>query len=82
MRKDLAHAGAVYGHLRKADVTPWCPPEVASVPVIREFLRSLYLSGNGALIFANSTTDFLDGAIRSAQQAQAVHERAGIRESG
>jgi hypothetical protein len=58
IRKDLADADAVYGHLRKADVTPWCPPEVASVPVIREFLRSLYLSGNGALIFGNSFVEW------------------------
>ncbi len=58
MRKDLSDADAVYDRLRKADVTPWCPPEVASVPVIREFLRSLYLSGNGALIFGNSFVEW------------------------
>ncbi len=58
MRKDLADADAVFDRLRKADVTPWCPPEVASVPVIREFLRSLYLSGNGALIFSNSFVEW------------------------
>jgi hypothetical protein len=58
MRKDLADADAVYDRLRKADVTPWCPPEVAQVPVIREFLRSLYLSGNGALIFSNSFVEW------------------------
>ena len=58
MRKDLADADAVYAQLRKADVTPWCPPEVASVPAIREFLRSLYLSGNGALIFGNSFVEW------------------------
>ena len=58
MRKDLSDADAVYDRLRKADVTPWCPPEVAPVPVIREFLRSLYLSGNGALIFGNSFVEW------------------------
>ncbi len=58
MRKDLADADAVYDRLRKADVTPWCPAEVAHVPVIREFLRSLYLSGNGALIFGNSFVEW------------------------
>ena len=58
MRKDLADADAVYDRLRKVDVTPWCPPEVAPVPVIREFLRSLYLSGNGALIFGNSFVEW------------------------
>jgi hypothetical protein len=48
MRKDLADADAVFDHLRKVEVTRLCPPEVASEPAIREFLRSLYLSGNGA----------------------------------
>ena len=58
IRKDLADADAMFDHLRKADVTPWCPAEVASVPVIREFLRSLYLSGNGALIYGNSFVEW------------------------
>ncbi len=44
--------------LRKVDVTPWCPPEVASQPAIREFLRSLFLSGNGAVIFGNSFVEW------------------------
>jgi len=58
MRKDLADADAVYDQLRKVEVTSWCPPEVASEPAIREFLRSLYLSGNGALIFGNSFVEW------------------------
>jgi hypothetical protein len=58
MRKDLADADAVYDRLRKVDVTPWCPAEVAAEPAIREFLRSLYLSGNGALIFGNSFVEW------------------------
>lgn len=53
MRKDLVDADAVFDRLRKVDVTPWCPPE-AEDPAVREYLRSLYLSGNGAVIFGNS----------------------------
>src|SRR5258708_12627005 len=53
MRKDLTDADAVYDRLRKVDVKPWCPPEAAD-PAVREYLRSLYLSGNGAVIFGNS----------------------------
>jgi hypothetical protein len=68
MRKDLADADAVYAHLRKADVAQWCPPEVASAPVIREFLRSLYLSGNGALIFGNSFVEW--GASEAFRRAR------------
>lgn len=54
MPKDLGGADAVFDHLRKVDVVPWCPAEVASDPAIREFVRALYLSGNGAVIFGNS----------------------------
>jgi hypothetical protein len=54
MQKSLADADAVFDRLRKVDVTPWCPAEVAAHPATREFVRSLYLSGNGAIIFGNS----------------------------
>jgi hypothetical protein len=70
IRKDLADADAVYDRLRKADIAAWCPPEVAQVPVIREFLRSLYLSGNGALIFSNSFVEWsASEAFRRARPA-------------
>lgn len=58
MQKNLADADSVYDHLRKVDVAPWCPPEVAAEPAVREFVRSLYLSGNGAVIFGNSFVEW------------------------
>jgi hypothetical protein len=58
MRKDLGDADAVFDRLRKVDVTPWCPAEVAADPATREFVRSLYLSGNGAVIFGNSFVEW------------------------
>lgn len=54
MPKDLGAADAVFDDLRKVDVIPWCPAEVGADPAIREFVRALYLSGNGAVIFGNS----------------------------
>jgi hypothetical protein len=54
MPKDLIAADQVFDHLRNVDVLPWCPPEVAADPAIREFVRALYLTGNGAVIFSNS----------------------------
>jgi len=68
MQKDLSAADAVYDRLRKVDVTPWCPPEVAGVPAIREYLRLLYLSGNGALIFGNSFVEW--GASEALRRAR------------
>jgi hypothetical protein len=58
MHKDLADADAVFDRLRKVEVAPWCPPEVAADPAVREFLRSLYLTGNGAVIFGNSFVEW------------------------
>jgi hypothetical protein len=68
MRKDLADADAVFDRLRKVEVTPWCPPEVASDPAVREFLRSLYLTGNGAVIFGNSFVEW--GASEAFRRAR------------
>jgi hypothetical protein len=68
MSKDLADADAVFDYLRKVDVTPWCPPEVASEPAVREFVRALYLSGNGAVIFGNAFVEWAASeAIRRAR---------------
>ncbi len=70
MRKDLTDADAVFDRLRKVDVSPWCPAEVAAYPAVREFVRSLYLSGNGAVIFGNSFVEWAASeAFRRARPA-------------
>jgi hypothetical protein len=70
MRKDLSDADAVFDRLRKVEVTHWCPPEVMQDPVIPEFVRSLYLSGNGAVIFGNSFVEWAASeAFRRARPA-------------
>lgn len=58
MRKDLADADAVFDRLRRVDVNPWCPAEVAGRTALSEFLRAVYLSGNGAVIFGNSFVEW------------------------
>ena len=68
MRKDLSDADSVFDSLRKVEVSPWCPAEVADQPAIREFLRSLYLSGNGALLLGNSFVEWASSeALRRAR---------------
>jgi hypothetical protein len=70
MRKDLSDADAVFDRLRKVEVTRWCPREVLADPVIPEFVRSLYLSGNGAVIFGNSFVEWAASeAFRRARPA-------------
>lgn len=79
MRKDLADADTVFDRLRDIDVTPWCPDEIVSDPAVREFVRSLYLSGNGAVIFGNSFVEW--GASEAFRRARPVvlAARFGVR---
>ncbi len=58
MHKDLGDADAVFDRLRQVEVAQWCPDEVNADPAVREFLRSLYLTGNGAVIFGNSFAEW------------------------
>ena len=79
MRKDLSDADAVYDRLRKVDILPWCPPEVAQEAPVREFVRNLYLSGNGAVIFGNSFVQW--GASEALRRARPsfLAARFGVR---
>ncbi len=79
MRKDLADADAVFDRLRKVDVSPWCPPEVAADPAVREFVRSLYLSGNGAVIFGNSFVEWASSEALRRARPSFLAARFGVR---
>lgn len=68
MQKDLSNADSVFNNLRELNVAPWCPPEITGFPLIREYVRSLYLSGNGALIFGNSFVEW--GASEALRRAR------------
>lgn len=79
MRKDLSDADAVFDRLRGINVLPWCPEEIAADPAVREFVRSLYLSGNGAVIFGNSFVEW--GASEALRRARptVLAARFGVR---
>lgn len=79
MRKDLADADAVIDRLREVDVTPWCPPEVADYPAVREFVRSLFLSGNGAVIFCNSFVEWAASEAFRRARPSFLAARFGVR---
>jgi hypothetical protein len=79
MRKDLADADAVYDTLRKVNVTPWCSPELAVDPLIREFVRSVFLSGNGAVIFPNSFVEWAASEAFRRARPSFVAARFGVR---
>jgi hypothetical protein len=79
MRKDLADADAVFDHLRKVDISAWCPPEVVSDLAVREFVRSVYLSGNGAVIFANSFVEWAASEAFRRARPSFLAARFGVR---
>jgi hypothetical protein len=79
MRKDLADADAVLDRLRKVDVSAKCPPEVAADGAIREFVRSLYLSGNGAVIFSNSFVEWASSEAFRRARPSFLAARFGVR---
>jgi hypothetical protein len=80
VRKDLSDLDAVYDRLRNMDVTGWCPPEVRSQPVIREFVRAVVMTGNGALIYGNSFVEWVaTEALRRARPTMLVAQ-FGIRQ--
>jgi len=79
MRKDLSDADSVYDDLRKVDLAAWCPAEVVADPAAREFVRNLFLSGNGAVIFGNSFVQW--GASEAFRRARPrfLAARFGVR---
>jgi hypothetical protein len=79
MRKDLADADAVFDRLRQFDISPWCPAEVAADPAVLEFVRSLYLSGNGAVIFGNSFVQWAASEAFRRARPSLVVARFGVR---
>ena len=65
--------------LRTVEVAPWCPPEVAGNPAVREFVRSLYLSGNGAVIFGNSFVEWASSEAFRRARPSFLAAKFGVR---
>jgi len=68
MARDISDADAIYAKLQSMDVSDWCPPEVGSIPAVREFIRSLFLTGNGSPLFSNSFVEW--GAVEAMGHAR------------
>ncbi|MBZ5561024.1 MAG: hypothetical protein LAP13_01235 [Acidobacteriia bacterium] len=79
IQKDLAGADAVYEHLRKLSLDAWCPPEIASQPPVREFLRNLFLSGNGSPVFGNSFVEWAASEAMRRARPSVLVARFGTR---
>lgn len=68
VQRDLRSVDQISDELRRADIHRLIPPALAANARLREFLRSLLLSGNGSLVFANSFVEW--GASEALRRAQ------------
>jgi hypothetical protein len=68
MTRDISDADAIYAKLRSMDVSDWCPPEVGNIPALREFIRALFLTGNGSPLFSSAFVEW--GAVEAIRHAR------------
>ena len=68
IHKDLRSADAVLEDLRRMDFHKLLPDRVEQEPRTREFIRNLFLSGNGSMLFGNSFVQW--GAVEVVRRAQ------------
>jgi hypothetical protein len=68
VRRDLRSLDQTSDELRRADISRMIPPALAANARVREFLRTLLLSGNGSLVFSNSFVEW--GASEALRRAQ------------
>ncbi len=68
IEKDLRSADETYDSLRKLDMSRALGPSLGPDPRLREFVRNLFLSGNGAVLFNNSFVQW--GASEALRRAQ------------
>ena len=68
VHRDLRSVDQTTEELKRIDVARLVGPGIAANPRLREFLRSLLLSGNGSLVFCNSFVEW--GASEALRRAQ------------
>lgn len=68
VRRDLNSVDQTHGDLKRLELKRILSPRLNGDPRVREFVRSLLLSGNGSLVFNNSFVQW--GASEAARRAQ------------
>ena len=68
IQKDLRSVDATYEDLRRMDLHKLMPAGTANEARVREFIRNLFLSGNGSMLFGNSFVQW--GASEIIRRAQ------------
>ncbi len=68
IKKNLRSADQTYEDLRRLDLAPLLGPRLGSEPRLVGFIRDLFLSGNGSVLFGNSFVEW--GASEAMRRAQ------------
>jgi hypothetical protein len=68
VKKDLRSADQAFEELRRLDLAPLLGEKLRRDPRLSSFIRDLFLSGNGALLFGNSFAEW--GASEALRRAQ------------
>ncbi len=79
MQKDLRSADSAFGDLRAADLKGLMPTRLHEEPLLREFTRSVLLSGNGSLMLGNSFVEWGAAEALRRVQPQTLIARFGLR---
>jgi hypothetical protein len=80
VQRDLRSVDATSEGLRRADIGRMAGPTIAANPRVREFLRSVLLSGNGSLVFSNSFVEWGASEALRRVQPQALVASFGTRQ--
>jgi hypothetical protein len=79
VQRDLRSVDRTNEDLKRADINRLLGPAMAADPRVREFVRTLFLSGNGSLLFGNSFVEWGASEALRRVQPQVLIASFGIR---
>jgi hypothetical protein len=77
--KNIEASDQIMAAIRHEDWEKWWPAEFAGQPQLRNFLIDLFLSGNGALIFANAFVEWAASEVLRRARPRGLVARFGMR---
>jgi hypothetical protein len=79
VQRDLRSVDQTSDELKRADINRLLGPTIAANPRVREFVRTLFLSGNGSLLFGNSFVEWGASEALRRVQPQVLIASFGVR---
>ena len=80
IRRDLKSADQTNEELKRLDLHRYLTPAINNRPRVREFVRSILLSGNGSLVFNNSFVQWGSSECLRRAQPQVLFAGFGMRQ--